>query len=77
MDLERDKTYIIHQVLRHGSLEDIRWLLKAYGSQTVKQEFKQHPKAVYSKPAFNFIKNVVLNLEHERVDESKYLQSFY
>ena len=77
IDLEQDKTYVIHQVLRYGTLDDIRWLMETYGVQVVKQEFISRPQAIYSKPALNFVKNVLLNLEQERVDESKYIQSFY
>lgn len=77
LDLVQDKTYIIHQVLRFGSLADIKWLFKAYGERTVKEEFRKHPKAVYSRPALNFAKNLILGLEDERVDEKRYIQSFY
>lgn len=77
IDLEQDKTYVIHQVLRYGTLDDIRWLMETYGSDVVKEEFLRHPQSIYSKPALNFIKNVLLDLEGEQVDESKYIQSFY
>lgn len=77
LDLAKDKSYIIHQVLRFGSLADIRWLFDTYPAPVIKQEFLRHPQPIYSKPALNFIKNTVLSLSREQVDESRYLQSFY
>mgnify|MGYP001570927402 CR=1 FL=1 len=77
LDLAKDKSYVIHQILRFGSLSDIRWLFDTYPAQVIKQEFIRHPQPIYSKPALNFIKNTILNLGHKQVDESRYLQSFY
>lgn len=77
IDLEQDKTYVIHQVLRYGTLDDIKWLMETYGEHVVKEEFLRRPQSIYSKPTLNFVKNVLLDLEKERVDESKYIQSFY
>lgn len=74
LDLKQDKTYIVHQVLRFGSLDDIRWLIKTYDGKTLREEFCQHPKAIYSRPALNFVKNSILRLEKENLDETKYLQ---
>lgn len=77
LDLDQDKSYIIHQVLRFGSLQDIHWLFTIYPPQTVKQEFIRHPQPIYSKSSLNFIKNTVLDLTNQRIDESRYLQSLY
>ena len=30
LDVQKDKTYIVSQVLRYGSLDEIKWLFKNY-----------------------------------------------
>lgn len=77
LNLDADKTYIIHQVLRYGSIEDIRWLLRTYDSETIRKTFLNHPAQVYSKSSLHFVKNAVLDLEQQRINERAYLQSLY
>jgi len=36
LDLQRDKNYIVHQVLMYGSLKDISWLKQTYKKTTLK-----------------------------------------
>lgn len=76
LDLQKDKTYIIHQILRFGNLEDIRWLKTAYDPETIRHTFLAIPQPVYSKASLRFVKNAILNLEEQSIDESKYIQSF-
>lgn len=77
MDLERDKVYIIHQVLSYGSLSEIKWLLSAYGPRVVCEVFLKYPQKVYTKAGFAFIKNAVLDLGDAGIREDKYVQAFY
>ena len=77
LNLEKDKTSIIHRVLRFGTLDDIGWLLKTYGNQEVKETFLIKPVNIYSKPSFNFVKNTILKINQSVADETKYIQSFY
>lgn len=73
LDSEKNKNYIIHQLLQYGSLEDIRWLFKTYTRQGVKQEFVTKPKKVYLPQTLHFIKKFILNIP--RLDDAQYLKT--
>ncbi len=73
--LNADKPYIVHQILRYGQLKDIRWLLKTYGINAVKREFKEKPQRIYTKPGFHFIKEFVLKLRDPYVKEERYIEA--
>lgn len=64
----------IHQILMYGNLEEIKSLKKILGEKKIKELFLSHPKKVYTKPALNFIKNFVLNIQTP-IDEQKYLKA--
>lgn len=74
LSLEDDQNYIVHQVLMYGDLEDIKWLLDVYSREKVRKVFVKYPKNVYTAPAFNFVKNFVLGLGGEKLEESKYVK---
>lgn len=65
LDLEKDKTYIIHQVLSYGTLDEIRWLMGVYGKKTVREIFLSQPMKVYSPPAFK-LSQVLLGVPEAR-----------
>ena len=73
LDPQRDKNYIIHQVLRYGSLAEIKALKKFYGEAEVAQVFAGKPLKIYSPATFNFVKNYLLSLSGHQIDETKYL----
>ena len=75
LDFDKDRSYIIHQTLRYGNLEHIAWLKKQYSSSELEQTFLQKPTKVYNPSSLNFVKNYVLDLENQDIDESKYLKS--
>ena len=75
--LESHKEYIIHQTLMFGRLEDIRWLLETYGTVTVRRVFEKNPTPIYTRPAFHFIKNFILNMSDWNLDEKKYIASVF
>ena len=52
LDLERDKVYIIHQILSYGNLRQIRWLFKTYGLREIREIFLKYPKKIYATPVF-------------------------
>ncbi len=72
LDLEKDRVYIIHQVLNYGDLTDWRLLFKLYPKQTIKQVFSRHPYRNYRPARFNLVKNSLLGIE-ESLDERKYV----
>jgi len=75
LNLQKDKNYIIHQILQYGNLQDIKWLFKVYSAEQIKNEFIKQPRKGYSKPGFNFIKNFILKLTEKSIDENKYLRN--
>ena len=52
LDLEKDRAYIVNQVLSYGTLEEIRWLMRTYGKKTVREVFLTQPIKVYTPSAF-------------------------
>lgn len=77
LDIEKDKVYIIHQVLSYGTLEQIRWLFKVYSKREIKRVFEVFPMKVYNFPTFNFIKNIVLGLKEKPFSPKDYVSSIY
>lgn len=75
IDPEKDRVYLIHQILRYGSLEDIRWLLRRYPRETVKRVFLGSPLPIYSRPALNFVKNYLLDLKKVTLDPKVYVKA--
>ena len=63
----------IHQILAFGSLDDIRSLKSTVGSETVKKQFLEHPKKIYTSSMFYFIKNFILHINNS-IDDQKYLK---
>lgn len=75
LDLRRDRVYIIHQILRYGTLPQIKWLFRSYSPYTIKQVFIKKPMKIYSPSSLNFAKNLLLKLKQRKLDEKKYLSS--
>ena len=46
IDLDRDADYVLARILEHGRLVDVQWLLKQYGSDRIRQFFREvgHPE---------------------------------
>ncbi len=77
LDLERDKVYIIHQVLMYGDLEEIEWIFKVYSKNEIKKVFELRPMKIYNHQTFNFIKNFILGLKKKKISSEKYVTSLY
>ena len=77
LDLEKDRPYIINQVLSYGTLDEIRWLMRTYRKDVVKQVFLNQPMKVYTKQCFALMKNVMFDLKQANIPEEKYVQAFY
>jgi hypothetical protein len=76
VDLEKDKIYIIHQVLSFGDIEEIEWLFKNYTLDEINMIFINIPKRIYTRPVFLFIKDFILKINIS-LDEKKYVKSFF
>lgn len=74
LDLEKDKIYVINQILAYGSLENVKWLFKNIPKSKIENIFINHPQKIYTKSAFHFTKTILLNLKIN-LDEKKYLKN--
>lgn len=77
IDFEKDKVYIIHQVLSYGSIKQIKDLFKIYNSKEIIDVFINHPQRIYSPAVFNFVKNFILNLKKENLKAEKYVKTSF
>jgi len=74
IDLERDKVYIIHQVLSLGNLKHLKWLFKTYSFSTIKKTFLRYPKKIYRPAALQFVK-IILRISNKKINEKKYCKT--
>jgi len=65
LDLQRDKNYIIHQILMYGTLKDISWLKQTYKKNHIKSIFINEPRKLYTESGFNLVKNYLLNISNQ------------
>jgi hypothetical protein len=62
LDLEKDKNYIISQVLNYGTWEDLKWLFKIYSEKEIKNAVKNPGRGIWFKDVLNFWK-LMFNLK--------------
>ena len=74
LDLEKDKIYLVHQILAFGSLKEIPWLFKKFTKREISNIFLNYPQKVYTPASFNFVRKIVLGLKN-KLDEKKYLKT--
>ena len=53
LNLQKDKNYIIHQILSNGRLEDIKWLFGIYPKNLIAKTFISNPYKDYAPARFN------------------------
>jgi len=75
LNVEKDKTYIIHQTLAYGDIQDIKWLFATYPRTTVEHIFTSTPYKDYRRSRFYFIKDVVMDLAQKTLLESSYVKN--
>lgn len=77
IDLEKDKVYIIHQILSYGNLAEIKWLFKIYSTEEIRKVFLSCPKRIYSPAVLDFIKNFILNLKDKKIIKENYVKTAF
>lgn len=75
LDIQRDKGYIIHQVLIYGTFEELQWLFLKYSKKEIIEVFINNPQKIYPRIIFHFIKNFILQLKDKKLSEGKYVTS--
>jgi len=74
LDRERDKIYIIHQILSYGDLKELKWLFRIYSRKEVREVFTKYPKKIYQPSVFYFIKDFILGFKNRRLKEEDYVK---
>lgn len=75
LDLRKNKSYIINQILSLGTLEELKWLFSTYPRQTLKEIFVKKPSKIYTPSSFNFVKNILLGLKNKKLSPKYYVKS--
>lgn len=75
LDIDRDRGYIIHQILSRGRMEDILWLLKTYLKKELRTVFITIPYKDYDASRFYFIKDYLLNLSATKLNKKYYVKN--
>lgn len=74
LDLNKDRYYIVHQILSFGILDDISWLTGTYSKKDIIDVFMVSFKD-YSRPRFYFVKDAILGLKTWRPNEKYYVKN--
>lgn len=75
LDLEKNKGYIINQILSLGVLEELRWLFRTYPLSIIKKTFLEKPAKIYTFSSFNFCKNILLRLGKIDLPPNRYVKT--
>lgn len=75
LDLEKDKIYIIHQILSYGIMEHLQWLFKTYPKKEITNVFLNSPYKDYRISRFYFVKNYLLSLKNNSLNEKHYVKN--
>ena len=77
LDREKDKIYIIHQILSYGNLRELRQLFRIYSRNEARETFIKFPKKIYQPSVFYFVKNFILDLKNKKLKEEDYVKTLY
>ena len=72
LNREDDRIYIINQVLAYGAWKHIKWLFTFYPKSVIRRIFTEQPLKIYTLPAFNFAKEILLNLKNKNLKQYYY-----
>lgn len=73
LDLEKDKPYIVNQVLGFGLREHLEWLFSVYPKAEIIRIFLEKPIKIYYRSAWNFAKSILLK-DKIKLDKYRYLR---
>ncbi|MEJ5241004.1 MAG: hypothetical protein WHS87_07385 [Anaerolineales bacterium] len=54
LNLEQDADLIIQRTLEYGTWEELRWLIKSYGIERIREFVRRHGERLLSPPTFTF-----------------------
>jgi len=76
LNLEKDKVYIINQVLSLGTLEMLKWLFANYQTAAIKEVFLEKPIRDYTTSRFHLLKDYLLSLSDDFLSSKRYVRDF-
>ena len=77
IERDKDKIYIIHQILSYGDLKELRLLFQIYDRKEIRNVFLRFPKKIYKPSVFFFVKNHILGLKNKRLRERNYVKTLF
>lgn len=72
LDIEKDKIYIVNQILAFGDIEALKWLFNNYSLTEIKRIFLNHSMRIYRDSAFSFVKKNLLGV-NKPLNAKKYV----
>lgn len=75
LDLEKDKNYIIHQILSSGTWDNVAWLFRTYSIETIRNSFEKYPEKDYTEQSYNFIRNILIETNKD-LDKKQYVKTY-
>ena len=75
LDLQKDQTYIINQILSLGTLKELRWLFHNYPTKTIRNTFLNHPIKDYADSRYHFVKSYLLGLKNQSLNHLRYVKN--
>lgn len=75
LDIQKDKWYIIHQLLNYGTIKELQWLFATYSKKEIVATFVEQPAKMYFKQTYVFVKNYLLSLSQIDLDTDAYVTS--
>lgn len=71
LDLEKDKELIITQVLNYGTWPEVKWLLRRYSDQEIKEVVKNPRRGMWLRKVLNFWTRIYgIKLEPARFEDA-------
>lgn len=74
LDVDKDKIYIINQILAFGNMLALTWLFQMYSLRELKNVFSRHSMKIYRKSGFYFVKDILLGIS-DFFDHVKYVST--
>ena len=76
LDLKKDNSYIINQILAYGTWQNLKWLFKNYPKAEIKEVFITKPQKDYLLQSFKFVSGFLLGLKSQNLKPEKYVKTF-
>jgi len=72
LDWQKDRNFIIHQVLSYGTMDQVKELFTLYGRETIKKEFQKPRPGLYYPNVLEFFR-YIFKINH--LEKDKYLKN--